>query len=136
MALSDTFTPQQFYFSIQQGAHFHLEFSAFVDAATGEPFDFTAEAWVAKMDVKTKDGSPVCSFATSGENGTITLRSDGTVGVDLRSQYTSALTPTVDYQSNAGPSPVYADLVLIDPTDSEPWVWFTGKGQIRKQVTD
>lgn len=135
MALSDTFTPAQFYFQIQQGQHFHLEFPPFVDVATGEAFDFTAEAWVGRLDVKSQGGAVVVSFASSGEDGVVTFGSDGSVALDLNASFTAALTPTSDFNSSPNSSPLYGDLVLTDPVDDEPWVWYVGKGQIRKQVT-
>lgn len=139
MALESTFQPRSFEFEIQQGAHFHLEFPPFLDVATGDPFDFTAEAWGARMDVlaRTTDGGSetVCSFAVTGENGKVTLRADGTVAFDLADEYTTALDPTTAVQWSSAKTAVYGDLVLTDPVDGEHWAWFRGIGSIRKQVT-
>lgn len=129
MALDDTFQPLAFYFDIPQGTHFHLEFPHFIDADTGERFDFTADTegtWTARMEVRTKDGSPVAAFATSGENGVITLGSDGVVQLDLNAAYTVNLSE---------PGVLLADLELTDPADDEPWRFYTGRGRITREVT-
>lgn len=138
MALDSTYQPAAFEFEIQQGAHFHLEFPHFADTASGAPFDFTndpAGTWTARMDVKAKDGTTVCSFATSGAEGTIVLRADGTVGLDLNDEYTTGLDPTNAYLWASTKNAVYGDLVLINPADGEKWVFYRGIGSIRKQVT-
>lgn len=134
MALSDTFTPHLFYFQIQQGQHFHLEFPTFVDLDTGLPFNFIADdagTWTGRMEVRTQDGALICQFASSGEDGSITFGEFGDVAVDLNAEFTDVLEPT-----ELTSAPLLADLVLVDPIDDEPWCFLTGKGTIRKKVTD
>jgi hypothetical protein len=131
--------PSSFGFVIPQGQHFHLEFPPFVDTDTGEVFDFTddpAGEWTARMDVRPANSEgPVAVFATSDESGLIELGSDGVVRLDMEATITDALTPTTEFGGGSH-GPLYADLVLIDPADGEPWLWFKGTGQITKKVTD
>ena len=44
--------PDEFRFEITQGAHFHLELPPFLDAETGNPFNFTTDpegTWTARL---------------------------------------------------------------------------------------
>lgn len=134
---SDYYQPPVFYFVIPQGQHFHLELPAFLDADTGEPFDFTADplgTWAGRMDVITRSGSTVVSFATSGEDGVISLGSDGVVSLDMADEYTANLSATKSIVGNAG-AMLYGDVVLTDPADGEDWLHFKGKGHVTERVT-
>lgn len=130
------FEPPVFHFTIPQGQHFHIEFPAFLDATTGEAFDFTADPegdWSARMDLCNESGSVLTTFASDGsEDGSITLGSDGVVACDLNDEYTAALPAPSTYVST---TLARADLVLTDPTDGEDWLWFKGRGKITKKVT-
>lgn len=133
--MADTYRPALFSFFIPQGQHFHLEFPPFLDATTGVPFDFTADpGWIGRVDVVEQDGTAVVSFATSGEDGLVTLDSQGVPSLDLAAAFTAALEPTTEY-GGAAKGPYYGDLVLTDPTDSEPWLWFKGTGHVTREVT-
>ena len=134
---AEYFEAQRFYFVIPQGAHFHLEWPAFIDAATGEPFDFTADGgWVGRMDVRDAGGALIATFRSDGSgDGTITFREDGVVVADLPAVKTATLAPTQTYGGAGNSSKVYADLELVDPTTSEPWRFFSGHGKITQEVT-
>lgn len=131
------FQAAQFYFEIAQGSHFHLEWPPFMDAETGEPFDFVADgAWVGRMDVRDGSGNLVATFRSNGGgDGTIAFDSAGVVSADLPAAKTAALTPTQQYARPGLPSKVYADLELVDPTTNEPWRFFRGHGKITQEVT-
>jgi hypothetical protein len=136
-----TTRPGEFRFEITQGGHFHLEFPPFLDATTRALFDFTADpegAWAARLELRALDdptGDPVAVFATTGEAGVITLSGAGVVALDMAAAATGALTATEEYTS-ASHGALVGDLVLVDPSDDEPWVWFRGIGQINRQITE
>lgn len=126
-----------FNFTIQQGSHFHHELLV-NDINTGEPFDFTADPdgdWTARAEVRDIDGTLIAAFATTGEDGVITLDADGILALDLAAEFTANLTPTAGYGGTNVSGPVFADIKLTDPADSEPWTWFAGNGHIAKEVT-
>jgi hypothetical protein len=126
------YRPYRFAFVIPQGQAFHLEFPPFVDTTTGEPYDFVAAGATARMDVIKADDTPVTAFATTGEDGVITLGTLGQVELDLSATFTDALTPTTEY-AGANHGPVYGDLVITQ--DAVPWLMAKGTGEITRKVT-
>lgn len=139
MALEDETTTQlRFSFDIPQGAHFHLEFPPMADPETSLPFDFANDPegnWTARMEIRTADGDLAAAFATSGEDGVITLDTEGVIALDMTEEFTAALTATYDPKSYSGQRSLFADLELVDPADGTTWRWFTGKGRITKEIT-
>lgn len=126
------YRPHRFYFVIPQGQAFHLEFPPFVDTTTGELYDFVAAGCTARMDVITAEGAAVTAFATSGEDGVITLTAYGEVQLDLADTLTDALTPTTEY-AGASHGPVFGDLVITQ--DGVPYLMAKGTGEITRKVT-
>jgi hypothetical protein len=136
--MADTFRPHPFRFEIPQGAHYHqVLLRRITDKETGEPFDFTADPegeWTARMDVRTPSGGLVVSFATSGEDGVIELSAEGVVSFDLAAEFTDELEATTEYGGEIA-GPLYAGLILVDPADSTPWLFFRGEGGVTRKVT-
>lgn len=140
--------PAVFRFRIKQGAHWDYILPV-NDATTGLPFNFTGDshgAWHGKMDIRTDSGTLVAHLddvttpdGTPAHAGTITFDSSGHVTATLKAAFTASMTPTTTYQ-NAGAGwtdgPVlYADLVLTDPADSEPYSIYSGTGAVVQEVT-
>ena len=139
MALIDdaVYEPGEFVFVIPQGQHFHLEFPPFLDAVTGERFNFPDDpegAWDGRMDVRNASGEVLISFATSGEDGTVTLDEYGVASVDLLATYTGALDETTGLPGIGG-LVLAGDLVLTDPIDGQPRLWFKGRGKVTRRIT-
>lgn len=138
-----TTRPSEFRFEITQGGNFHLEFPPFLDATTGQPFSFTADpegTWTARLELRPvddPDADPVAVFSTSpgaGE-GTIELDGFGVMSLDMNDVDTLALTATQEYTA-ASHGALVGDVVLVDPVDGSPWVWFRGFGQVARQITE
>lgn len=138
--LDNAVLPSLFYFDIPQGSlheQIILE-DTFLDAETLEQFDFTADPegdWTARMEVRTRDGALVCTYATSGEDGVIELTSVGTVVLRMLPEFTDALTPTTDLSTIQTGYPLVADVTLTDPLTGIASREYEGRGRISKKVT-
>lgn len=140
--------PAAFRFRIPQGRRWECTFQL-NDAATGQAFNFTGDthgAWHGRMDIRTDSGALVAHLddavtpdGTPAHAGTIAFDSAGHVTATLKSDFTATMSPTRTYQNpGAGwqdQSVLYADLVLVDPADSEPYVTHTGTGVVAQEVT-
>lgn len=137
-----TTRPDEFRFEITQGGHFHLEFPPFLDAVTREPFDFVDDpegTWDGHIEFRSVDdpaADPAAAFRwdPSAGEGFIQFSAAGVVSLDMAAVDTAALTATSEY-TGASHGALIGDLVLIDPLDGEPWVFFRGIGQITRQIT-
>lgn len=114
-----TSRPPELRLSINQGSSFHRELPTAYDRTAVDvngnptPFDFTD--WTARLDVVDEHENPVVSFATSGENGVITLSNDGQTDLDLDASFTDALVATVEV-AGVIHAPCYGNLVYTSPT--------------------
>ncbi len=113
-----TWRPPELRLSINQSGPFHRELPWAVDRDDpDERFDFTG--WTARLRIVDAPENEVVVFATSGEDGVITLGADGTTDLDLAAEHTAALPATVEV-AGVIHSACYGELIYTSP-DGEPY---------------
>lgn len=117
-----TYRAQGLRLSIRQVTSFHRELPIAYDRTEltimGEPlaFNFTwpPPGWTARLDLFDAAETLVVSFATSGEDGLITLTLHGEVDLYLDDTFTAALPATVEI-AGVVHAPIYGQLVFTSP---------------------
>lgn len=107
-----TYRAQELRLSIRQGTSFHRELPIAYDKVTGLPFDWTG--WAARLDLFDAADVLVVSFATSGEDGVVTLSNVGECALDLDDSFTEALPALVEI-AGVVHAPVYGQFVFTSP---------------------
>lgn len=110
-----TYRAQEIRLSIRQGTTFHRELPPATVKATGLPFNWVG--WTARLDLYDATNTLVLSFATSGEDGVVTLGALGTVDLDLDDSFTDALVATVEL-AGVIHAPLYGQFVFTAPDDT------------------
>lgn len=113
--------PPELRLSMPQGGNFHRELEpaedrASVEAGTPAPFDWTG--WTARVDFVNEQDVVVTSFATSGEDGVITMYANGGIDFDMDTDLIDALAATVEV-AGVIHAPLYGNFVVTSPDDDD-----------------
>lgn len=113
-----TYRAPELRLSIPQGRVFHRELPIAFDRdlvdADGNPVPFDFTGWEARLNLVDEKSNVVIGFATSGEDGGITLTSAGETNLDLTDDQTAALAATVEV-AGVIHAPLYGDLDYTSP---------------------
>lgn len=117
------------------GSHFTLPWQVF--GPDGEPFDFTddpAGTWVARMEVRDRNGALVTRFhSTPAKNGALPTLWPGTITLDAVGGLVAEL--TADNTGSLIRGIYNFDLELVDPADGEPRKMCRGRIRIDPSET-
>lgn len=123
----------QFYFDIVINHLWTHEFSI-TDRNTGLPMEFE-DGWTGSCVIRSNEGTRLATVDTTGSaDGDITL-STGLIVMSLPSDFTAGLAPTSTFGATQPKAFVWADLTLVDPMNSEPYIAARGKGVIYSPTT-